>query len=50
MMKHVQYEMINLYDKPSNVFNVGCMVPGMDYTPRTLEEILAIYESKDGEI
>lgn len=47
MMKQVQYEMRNLYDKPSNMFNVGCMVPGMDYTPRTLEEILAIYGEGD---
>lgn len=43
MMKQVQYEMRNLYDTPSNMFNVGCMVHGMDYTPRTLEEILSIY-------
>ncbi len=46
MMKQIQYEMRNLYDKPSNMFNVGCMAPGMDYTPRTLEEILAIYDEK----
>jgi hypothetical protein len=23
-----------------NAFNVGCMLPYMNYTPRTLEEIL----------
>lgn len=48
MMKQVQYEMRNLYDKPSNMFNVGCMVSGMDYTPRTLEEILTIFKEEVG--
>ncbi len=28
------------YDKPLRAFNVGCMLPYMDYTPRTLEEIM----------
>lgn len=27
-------------DNCGNVFNVGCMLPYMDYTPRTLDEIL----------
>ena len=26
---------------PNNLFNVGCMLPYMGYTPRTLEQILA---------
>lgn len=30
---------------PCNMINVGCMLPYMDYTPRTLEEILAGYEA-----
>lgn len=46
MMKQIQFEMEALYDKPSNMFNVGCMVPGMDYTPRTLEEIITIFDSR----
>ena len=46
MIKQIQYEMEALYDKPSNMFNVGCMVPGMDYTPRTLEEIITIFDSR----
>lgn len=50
MMKQVQYEMKNLYGKDSRMYNVGCMVPGMDYTPRTLEEIKRIFDSqKDDE-
>ena len=28
---------------PCNVINVGCMQPYMNYTPRTLDEILAAY-------
>lgn len=47
MMKQVQYEMRNLYGKDSRMYNVGCMVPGMDYTPRTLEEIKRIFDSKE---
>ena len=49
MMKQVQYQMRVLYDKPSRMYNVGCMVPGMDYTPRTLDEILEIFETKKQE-
>lgn len=26
---------------PGNIYNVGCMIPWMDYTPRTLDEIVA---------
>ncbi len=40
MMKRNKYEMEALYDKPCKMYNVGCMIPYMDYTPRTLEEIL----------
>ena len=32
--------MTSLYDKPCQMFNVGCMLPYMDYTPRTLDEII----------
>ena len=42
MMKQISYEMKELYDMDSRMFNVGCMVPGMVYTPRTLEEIITI--------
>ena len=39
MMEHVKYDMKALYDKPCNMYNVGCMMPYMDYTPRILQEI-----------
>lgn len=42
MMKQHQYNMEKLYLKESKMYNVGCMVPGMDYTPRTLKEIIEI--------
>ena len=40
MMEHTKYLMHALYDKPCKMFNVGAMLPYMDYTPRTLDEIL----------
>ena len=40
MMEQVKYQMTALYDKPCNMWNVGCMKDYMDYTPRTLEEII----------
>ena len=36
--------MADLYEKPCNMFNVGAMLPYMDYTPRTLDEILTANE------
>lgn len=44
IMKQVQYEMRALYEKPSRMYNVGCMIPGMDFTPKTLEQIIGIFE------
>ena len=40
MMEHLKQEMKDLYDKPCNMFNVGAMINYIDYTPRTLEEII----------
>lgn len=38
-------------DIPCQMYNVGCMMPHMKYTPRTLEEILEAYrELKEKEI
>jgi hypothetical protein len=33
--------MEELYTKPCEMYNVGAMMPYIDYTPRTKEEILA---------
>lgn len=40
MMLHIKEEMTALYDKPCQMFNVGCMLPYMGYKPRTLDEII----------
>ena len=45
MMEHFRKEMIELYDKQCNMYNVGCMMPWMNYTPRTLDEIINLYDN-----
>lgn len=40
MMEHDKFLMQELYGHPCNMFNVGAMMPWMDYTPRTLEQIV----------
>lgn len=40
MMLSVKNDMEALYDMPCNMWNVGCMMPYMDYTPRSFEEIV----------
>lgn len=41
MMQHNRYLMEELYSRPCEMYNVGAMMPYIDYTPRTKEEILA---------
>lgn len=40
MMERVKYEMEALYDTSCKMYNVGCMMNYMRYTPRKLEEII----------
>jgi len=40
MIEHFRQEMVELYTKPCNMYNVGAMMPWMEYTPRTLDEII----------
>lgn len=40
MMKSVKRQMTDLYDKKCEMYNVGAMIPYINYQPRTLEEIL----------
>lgn len=40
MMESVKREMTELYGKQCNMYNAGCMLPYMNYTPRTLDEII----------
>lgn len=40
MMESVKRQMEELYNIPCLMYNVGTMMPYMDYTPRMLEEIM----------
>lgn len=40
MMEHDKMLMQELYTHPCNMYNIGAMMPWMDYTPRTLTEII----------
>ena len=44
MMEHDKYLMKELYEVPCNMFNAGVMMPYMNYTPRTLDEIIQANE------
>lgn len=46
MMENLRRQMEELYDVPCNMFNVGAMIPYMDYTPRTLEDIEKGYNAR----
>lgn len=46
MMLHTKWQMTALYDKPCEMYNVGAMMPYIDYTPKTLEEILVACKEK----
>lgn len=41
MVENFKFQMQALYERPCQMFNVGVMMPWMDYTPRTLDEIIA---------
>ena len=45
MVQNFKRQMKELYDKPLNMWNVGCMIGYMNYTPRTLEEIIRSTET-----
>lgn len=45
MMEHQRFLMEELYDRQCNMVNVGSMMPWIGYTPRTLDEILAGYDT-----
>lgn len=46
MMEHTKFLMEELYDKKCQMYNVGAMISYMDYTPRTLKEIVAACGNK----
>ena len=48
MMEHNRYLFEELYTRPCEMYNVGAMLPYMDYTPRTLDEIIDGYKRMKG--
>ena len=40
MMENVKFQMSALYDKECRMYNVGIMIPYMEFMPKTLEEIV----------
>mgnify|MGYP006874843677 CR=1 FL=1 len=45
MMENWKKELKQLQDIPGRMYNVGCMMSYMNYTPRTLEEIIDGYNN-----
>lgn len=41
MMEHDKYLIEELYGKKCQMYNVGVMMPYMNYTPRTLDDIIS---------
>lgn len=48
MIERIRKEVIQEHNNPCNMYNVGCMMPYMNYTPRTLEEIIEGYNMTVG--
>ena len=48
-IKHLRKQIEELYLHEVRMYNVGCMIRGMDYAPRTLDEIIEI-DHKNREI
>lgn len=44
MIQNFKLQMEELHEVPLKMANVGCMMPRINYTPRTLEEIFEITE------
>ena len=44
MMENIKRQMTELYDKECKMFNVGAMMPYINYIPRTFEQIIASAE------
>ena len=41
MMENIKRQMVELYNVPCNMYNVGCMKQYMEYRPKTLEQIIS---------
>ena len=50
MMEYDKLLMQELYGKPCLMYNVGAMMPWMDYTPRTLDQIISTVGASDNKL
>lgn len=50
MMERNKYLMEELYTRKCNMYNVGCMMSYMNYTPKTLEQIIEGYNNEQQRI
>lgn len=46
MMQRARFQMETLYDVPCRMYNVGCMMPYMGFTPKPLSAIIAANEGR----
>lgn len=44
MMENLRRQFEELYTQPCNMINIGVMVPYINYTPRTFNEIIEKYD------
>lgn len=44
MLEHLRRQFEELYTQPCNMINIGAMLPYMNYTPRTFNEIIEKYD------
>lgn len=49
MMEHDKFLMQELYGHKCQMYNIGAMLPYMDYTPRTLEQIILLSDGWRGQ-
>ena len=44
MINNFKFQMEELYERPCKMYNCGCMMNYMNYTPRTLDEIINLHD------
>lgn len=47
LIERARHESVEISGKPCNMINVGCMMPWMNYTPKTFTEIMSTYKAGD---
>lgn len=49
LMQYVKYLMESVYEKPCNMYNVGIMMPEMEFRPKTFTEIVDAYKESEND-